>query len=57
MFSRDPMPIIERIRETFVLKGVGRPECHMGGNFYVTKDVACVKEARNDDPQHHLSEL
>ena len=57
VFSRDPMPIIEEIRKTFVLKGVGKPEYYLGGNFHVAKDVEHVKEVGNDNPQHHLSEL
>ena len=57
VFSKNPMPIIREIRETFVLKGVGKPECCLGGNFHTVadKDVDNAQEAGNDDPQHHLS--
>ena len=31
-FSRDPMPIMNELRDKYVLKGVGMPEYYLGGN-------------------------
>ena len=51
------MPIITDIRSTFDLKGVGVPECHLGGNFHTVQDsVPGVIEANDTSPDHHLSE-
>ena len=57
VFSMNPMSIIREIRETFVLKGAGKPEHCLGGDFHTVadKDVDNPQEAGNDDPQHHLS--
>src|SRR5210317_1221035 len=55
VFSRDTIPIIERIRKAFDLKGVGTPEYYLGGNFHIIKKVPELLEAKNDDPKHHLS--
>ena len=49
VFSKDPMSIIEEIRKTFMLKGVGKPEYYLGGNFH------SVLEANDDDHNAHLS--
>ena len=37
-FSKNPMPIIREIRETFVLKGVCKPECCLGGDFHTVAE-------------------
>src|SRR5210317_1421108 len=55
VFSRNPIPIIERIRKAFDLKGVGTPEYYLGRNFHIIKEVPGSLEAKNDDPKHHLS--
>src|SRR5210317_361515 len=55
VFSRNPMPIIKRIRKAFDLKGVGTPEYYLGGNFHIIKEAPGLLEAENDDPKHHLS--
>jgi hypothetical protein len=54
-FSREPMSIIEEIRKDFMLKGVGKPEYYLVGNFHTTKDVDGLQEANDDDPTPHLS--
>jgi hypothetical protein len=38
VISTDPMSIIEKLRETYILKGVGTPENYLGGNFHQLKD-------------------
>src|SRR5210317_2078249 len=55
VFSRDPIPIIKRIRVAFDLKGVDTTEYYLGGNFHIIKEVPGLLEAKNDDPKHHLS--
>ena len=40
-----------------MLKGIGRPEYYLGGNFHVTKEVDGQQEVDNDDKDHHLSPL
>src|SRR5210317_331316 len=55
VFSRNPIPIIERIRKAFDLKGVGTPEYYLGGNFHIIKEVPGLLEAKTDDHKHHLS--
>src|SRR5210317_263867 len=57
VFSRNPMPIIERIRKVFDLKGVGTPEYYLGGNFHIIMEVPGSLEAKNYDPKHHLSKM
>ena len=54
-FSHDPMSIIEEICKDYMLKGVGKPEYYLGGNFHTTKDIEGMKEVNNDDMNHHLS--
>ena len=51
-FSRNPMPIIEEICKDFMLKGVGKPEYYLGGNFH---SVNGLQEANDDDHTPHLS--
>ena len=55
VFSKDPMKIIEEIKNEYDLKGVGKPEYYLGGNFHIAKDVDSLKEVDNDDKNHHLS--
>ena len=55
VFSKDPMNIIKEIKTDYDLKGVGKPEYYLGGNFYIAKDVDSLKEVDNDDKNHHLS--
>jgi hypothetical protein len=38
VISTNPMSIIEKLRETYILKGVGTPEYYLGGNFHQLKD-------------------
>jgi hypothetical protein len=40
VISTDPMSIIEKLKETYILKGVGTPEYYLGGNFHQLKDPA-----------------
>ena len=54
-FSCDPMSIIEQICKDYILKGIGKPEYYLDGNFHTTKDVDFVSEVENDDKNHHLS--
>ena len=51
-FSKNPMSIIEEIRKDFSLKGVGKPEYYLGGNFH---SVTGIQEANDDDHTPHLS--
>ena len=46
-FSKNPMPIIREIRETFVLKSVGKCEHFLGGNVHrvADKEVNNLQEA------------
>ena len=37
-FSKNPMSIIEEVRQDYVLKGVGKPEYYLGGDYHATKD-------------------
>ena len=55
VFSKDPMGTIEAIRKDCMLKGVGKPEHHLGGNFHTTKDFDSALEVNNDDKAHHLT--
>src|SRR5210317_1164978 len=55
VFSRSPLPIIDRIRNAFDLRGVGTPEYYLGGNVYIIKEVPGLFEVKNDDPKHHPS--
>ena len=55
VFSKDPMGIIEEIRKDYMLKGVGKPEYYLGGNFHTTKDFDNALEVNNDDKAHHLT--
>ena len=48
VFSRDPMVIIEDIRSTFDLKGIGLPEYYLGGNFLSVADVPNTMETGTD---------
>ena len=54
VFLHNPMPIIEEICKTFDLKGVGIPECCLGGDFHSTNNLPGVIEANDDDPSHNL---
>ena len=54
VFSKDCMSIINQIRETFDLKGVGTPEYYLGGDFHTMSEPRNTLEAGNDDPEHHL---
>ena len=38
-----------------MLKGVGKPKCHLGGDFHSTNEVKGTLEANNDDKAHHLT--
>ena len=55
VFSRDYMSVIEEVKEHFMLKGIGKPEYYLGGNFYTTKDVDKTKEINHDVKGHHMS--
>ena len=37
--SKDPMKIIEEIKNEYDLKRVGKPEYYLGGNFHIAEDV------------------
>ena len=54
-FSKDPMSIIEEVRKDYMLKGVGKPEYYLGGNYHSTKDFDPLSEVEHDDKDHHLS--
>ena len=57
VFSKDPMTILDEIKMVFDLKGVGKPEYYLGGNFHsVSKtQLPGVLETENDLPDHHLT--
>ena len=48
------MKIIKQVQERFELKGIGRPEYYLGGNFHTVKDID-IKEVGDDQKGHHLS--
>ena len=54
VFSRDPMKIIKEVQRKFELKGIGRPEYYLGGNFHTIRDID-LKEVGDDQKGHHLS--
>ena len=54
-FSRDPMKIIQDIQKDYMLKGIGKPEYYLGGNYHTTKDIDNVKEVGHDEKDKHLS--
>ena len=54
-FSKDPMSIIEEIKKEYMLKGVGKREYYLGGNFHSTKDFNPLSEVEHGDKDHHLS--
>ena len=43
VFSRDPMAIMEKLKESYILKRVGKPQYYLGGDV-VTLDEAWEKE-------------
>ena len=61
VFSRDPMKVIETIRNEYDLKGVGAPEYYLGGDIdtmssnATTKDVEGIEEVDHDVKDKHLS--
>ena len=55
VFSKDPMAIIEEIKQDYDLKGIGQPEYYLGGNFHSVREPNGTLEVDNDDPEHHLS--
>jgi len=54
-FSCEPMNIINEVSKEFDLKGVGKPEYYLGGNYHTTKDIEGLQEVNNDSPDTHLS--
>ena len=32
VFSKDPMVIMEKLKKTYVMKGVGKPQYYLGGD-------------------------
>ena len=46
------MAIIEEIKKEFNLKGVGKPEYYLGGNFH---SASGIEQANDDDHGPHLS--
>jgi len=55
VFSKDPMKIIDEIKKEYDLKGVGKPEYYLGGNFHIAKDVDSIKIVDYDNKEHRLS--
>ena len=49
------MSIINRVKQTVDLKGVGTPEHYLGGDFHTISEPRNALEAGNDNPEHHLS--
>ena len=54
-FSKDPMSIVEEIRQDSIMKGVGKPEYYLRGNNHSIKDFDPLSEVEHDDKDHHLS--
>ena len=55
VFSKNPMPILEEVKQEFKLQGIGTPEYYLGGNFHSTKDIDGTLEVNDDMQEHHLS--
>jgi len=54
-FSRDPIKIIQDLQKDYMLKGIGKPEYYLGGNYHTTKDIDNLKEVGHDEIDKHLS--
>ena len=50
VFSRDPMPVIEELKKTYILKGVGIPEYYLGGDIEEIKDDRKLENSENETP-------
>ena len=70
VFSKKPMDIIDNIRKTYELKGVGAPEYYLGSDYLSTnneqnnelkapiaEDVNGIAYVGHDEQDKHLSEL
>ena len=69
VFSKRPMDIIDKIRKTYELKGVGAPEYYLGSDYMSTndtskklrppstEDVNGIAYVGHDEKDKHLSEL
>ena len=69
VFSKTPMDIIDTIRDTYELKGVGAPEYYLGSDYLSTEgenkplgppladDVNGIAYVGHDEEDKHLSEL
>jgi hypothetical protein len=40
VISKEPMNVINQLKQTYILKGIGTPEYYLGGNFNNLKDLA-----------------
>ncbi len=49
------MKIIKEIQEDYSLKGIGKPEYYLGGNFHTVKDVDNVQEVGHDEKARHIT--
>jgi Reverse transcriptase (RNA-dependent DNA polymerase) len=45
--SKDPMKLIEKLKETYSLKGVGTPEYYLGGNYDKIEDLELLARGIN----------
>ena len=48
VFSKDPMSLIEEVIQDYMLKGVGKPEYYLGGNYHSTKDFDPLSKVEHD---------
>ena len=63
VFSKDPMQIIYKIKETYDLKGVGAPEYYLGGDFDTNinkaegKEISEISETDYSEKEKNLSNI
>ena len=63
VFSKDPMQIIDKIKETYDLKGVGAPEYYLGGDFDTNfskvegKELPGISETDHSEKEKNLSNI
>ena len=63
VFSKKPMDIIETIKETYNLKGVGAPEYYLGSDYLTAQNekddqqLKGIATVDNEDRDNHISSL
>ena len=63
VFSKEPMQIIDTIKKTYDLKGVGAPEYYLGGDFDTNfissegKEVPGISETDHSEKEKNLSNI